>query len=179
MTLSDYSTSAEKIAALKSAMLDPSLVKIATAGFTADDIIYVICSDTFILNGFNMWSDSPDGFNSRIDNGDIVSGFGSIAMVYVKDSDIVYSAPVDTYQRRLSAILTTNLNGIGNGSSFTAGAYGALIPYGYGMKLSTGESLDDYGAVSGKMLPIPPGQIISTHSYTDCVIRYFDVPSDW
>lgn len=177
MTLSDYTTDEEKIAALMCALIDPAIVNITTSGFTTNDIIYIICADKFTLDGYAIWCDEQNGLNSRINSGDVIAGFE--AMAYVKDTDITYSDPITLYKSRLAIIAENNELYINNGGILTAGAYGSLIVYGYGITLQTGEALDDYNSKSGKMIPISASTQIATRSYSDCTIKYFDVPSDW
>lgn len=175
MTLADYDTSVEKIAALKAAALDPALININKTNFTSNGISYIIVSDNFNVNGIliNKYeSYSLDCY--QVENNDIVTEERDI-MFYIKDSDIVYSDPVTTYQNRLAAIYTTGLTRIAPSDSFTTGPHGSIIRH---LRLTqiSGEVIEVMD--NNLNLPVPSGILVATQASPGSC-SYFDVPPDW
>lgn len=181
MPLADYDTSAEKIAALKCGLIDPSIANLTVSDFTADTTLWVACAGDLVLNGYIIKFRESYGFNYRIHSGDVV-GLDGEAMVYVKDNDINYSTPVELYQNRLATILETDAFEFGNGEIFTAGVNGSLLVLVNWVKLLTGQFIADtsYAVQETSILvPIPAGQQLTTDSDMSSMARYFDVPSGW
>ena len=177
MALSDYDTTAEKIAALMSAKMDPALINIEDGNFTTDGIIYLAGGGSVYINGSNnIYGGGQSILAGRIENNAVLSPYGyGETIFYVKDSDIVYNNPIEIYQRRLAYILESDVNRI-DATTFTAGTYGSII---------TSPSCDlRYGSNDiDRQLHIPCNSVLAVAAghviYAGYGLQYFDVQSDW
>lgn len=175
MALADYSTSVEKIAALKCAMIDPSLANIVEYGgsLVTTETVFIVYTTDFTIDGINMLTEHGAD-HIRIDSGHTVSGYTAYEpIIYIKDSDIVYTNPITTYQDRLSYIFSTPQ--IFSSSGFTVGENGLLIFSVFELYINKGGLLRMWDTPS-HYIPIPSGEIISDSTSG---IAYINAPSDW
>ena len=174
MALADYSTSVEKIAALKAAMIDPSIVTLLSNNATLNttETIYITYSPVPTVDAISLYSSHPNNY-IIVDTGHAVKGSSATTpVIYIKDSDITYSDPITTYQDRLSYILSTPQTF--TSSTFTIGTYGSLFFIAYQLKINKGGDLNFVSDVPG-CIPIPFGENISSLTGAS----YINVPSDW
>ena len=173
MVLADYDTAVEQIAALKCAMMDPSLVNIVSYNgtLTTTEKVFIINWYDLKIDGVEMF-DAHGGNNIVIDSGHTVSGYYSDNLImYIKDSDIIYTDPITLYQDRLAYSFSTTQ--IISSSVFSVGVNGSLLFGRDSVKVNKS------GLISIKSpsecIPIPAGETIGSVGN----VTYFDVPSDW
>lgn len=174
MALADYSTSVEKIAALKCAMLDPSIVTLLNNGATLNttETIHIVYCHGLVVDGISLYSSHPNNY-IIVETGHAVKGqYANTPVLYVKDSDIVYSDPVTTYQDRLAYILSTPQTI--TSSTFIIGANGSLLFIMYQLKIDKGGELLFQGDVTG-CIPIPFGESITSLTGAS----YINLPAGW
>lgn len=183
MALTDYDTAAEKIAALKCAMIDPALVNLETGTLNVSEDIHLVTYRT-VLNGIAMRGlDHALKIPPKISSGNVLSGW---AFLYIKDSDIVYTDPITTYQNRLSEIIDAELRAVPH-TGFTAGSNGALLTgvFNYEEIYISGSQvmhLHDIGYYHGPALltPIKNGQTVTTgYNHLNPTMTYIDLPAGW
>ena len=182
MALADYDTSVEKIAALKAASLDPSIVNLNVWDsnyWTCTELGYVIFSVDVIRMKvssivYKVYERDfcPYPCDLILESGE--EYLPSEIMSHVNDADIIYANPITKYQDRLAALYITPLTSILQNDSFTTGVNGSIIRQGSNAQIGTDWICQLYGIQS---VAIPPGTTISTSS--DGYIKYFDVPADW
>lgn len=183
MTLADYSTAAEKIAALKCAQIDPALVNLETGTLNVSEDIYLI---TWLLKINTLKVTGGTSFaciSPKLSSGDTLDPYLSgYAYMYIKDSEITYSDPITLYQNRLSKIIEANLKVV-NWNGFTVGANSALIistdedPS--TLKFNGNSIIDDFGVPATPLyIPVQSGYVI-TNTYTPNNITYINLPADW
>lgn len=175
MSLSDYSTTSEKIAALMSAKMDPALINIEDGNFTTDDIIYLAGGGSVYINGSSdAYGGSQSILAGRIESGAVLTPFGyGETLFYVKDGDILYSDPIEVYQRRLACVLESDVNRI-EGTTFTSGAHGSIITSGGGMCYGSIDIDRQLSIPFNSVLAVAAGHVI----YAD-YLQYFDVSAVW
>lgn len=174
MALADYDTAAEKIAALKAAMIDPSIITLLSNGATLNttETIYIAYCHSLYVDSISLYTSHPNNY-IIVETGHAVKGhYANTPVLYVKDSDIVYSDPITTYQDRLAHMLSTPQTI--TSSTFTIGANGSLLFITYALKIDKGGELLFQGDVTG-CIPIPFGESIT--SLTG--VSYIDLPADW
>ena len=187
MALADYDTAVEKIAALRSAFIDPALVNYHAYGttFNTSEPIYLVANnvDSRIGSlriprtavGAAAMAMEAFGVPTRIGTGkaiDIQDSGWSFA--YINDSDIVYSDPITTYQNRLAILYEAETIISGD---FTVGEYGAILSYSnvYSGSLSINGS-KVYKDLSGIMFPVKKDDAISYGFYNG---SHIDLTADW
>lgn len=178
MALADYSTSVEKIAALQAALMDPAIMQITLSPFTTTETIYIIRSISLSLNGVDF---APSN-GMKIDSGNDVDLYNGAPfdfyILYVKDSDIVYSDPVSTYQDRLEKIYTGQYIDPAPDTPFTTGQYGSISVNPYSVDTITPYGILYYGTgEQGLYKPYPISTQLKNGSSNTSL--YFDVPVDW
>ena len=183
MALADYSTSAEKIAALKAAMIDPSLIQMATSNFTTTENIYDITKCPYV-NGMTtvVFYDNNSCIPSITPTGSILTDITEHTMVflYIKDSDIVYPDPISTYQNRLANIIESELITENSYATVDAGANGSMVKslgnHGY-LYINSRDSGVYMDTPIPLQIVIPNGNEFESHgSYA---FTYIDLPADW
>ena len=179
MALADYDTSVEKIAALKAAQFDPNICNSTASNFTTDDIIYILATSYLKIN--NVAMDSTENYGDfYVDCYKVLNNINietNYPIIYIKDSDIVYSEPITTYQDRLAKIFEAIPITIGLSDNFTSGVNGSILIA--GNRTSLNGVTFDWNTVWFKKFAIPAGITISTYSSFNSFCTYFDVPADW
>lgn len=181
MALSDYNNPVEKIAALKAATLDPSLIQYeydATKIMSVTETIYLVHSPDglYLIDGIGGWKNLEYDLNSV--NSSIRPFYTGVdiayghSILYIKDADIVYPDPIKTYQTRLAACYTTPTTTVID-ASFTTGVYGSIALSSYIIQRD-GQDVFDAAGLSCP-IPLPP----STEYVVPEASVYFDVPADW
>lgn len=174
MALADYSTSIEKIAALKCAMMDPALVTLSSYGgsLTTTETVYIINGERYMIDGIE--TRLAYAKNALIiGSAHTISGlYDYDAFFYIKDSDIIYTDPITTYQNRLSYIFSTPQ--IFSSSVFDIGVNGSLLFALNDIRINKGGTIYIHNSIS-ESVPIPAGETISNVAG----VSYLDVPSDW
>lgn len=182
MSLSDYDTSVEKIAALKAATLDPALTIYLTpyVEVTLTESIFPI-TNQYILNGseyHRLKHDETNTIPAMLHSGDVIQN-ESGSVMYIKDSDIIYSDPITTYQNRIAAIMQSHIQ-ISN--EITVGLNGAIMKHiGYNGDLYIDDiwffSEDTDGTIP-HLLPLKSGDVVRSQ-ISSTVFAYINLPADW
>lgn len=177
MSLSDYSTAEEKIAALKCALMDPDLVYFESGTLNVSETIY-LATHNITLNGIKLYNfhDSSGMVPPKITSGNtLIPGEVWSAFLYIKDSDINYSDPITLYKDRLVKITEAEYK---HSTGLTVGSNGALL-----IATIPNEKVNiDGKSVVGSWgwtsipfaTPFKSGYVLSGTNFD-----YIDLPADW
>ena len=185
MALADYSTAVEKISALKAAMIDPALIKINNGALTTTEPIHLVTWNRVVIDGYTFYN--TPYYMTTMDNHAISSYFGagrgmSGGFLYILDSDITYTDPVDVYTDRLGLAATCEVK-LSAGTSYTDNINDTLYMTHYyrgnlfigGAQVYNGSS---YAGNFVRALPIPKGIAVVSSDNTSH-ITYIELPADW
>ena len=182
MPLADYDTSVEKIAALKVAMIDPALVQIKNGlidkPYTVTEDIHIFYTDKLdqVIGVDRELFDSSvhtRPIHILMQSGEILDNFDTL--MFIKDSDIVYSNPITTYQDRLATIYSTIGTNITSGT-VTVGTNGSILLLSHLLQWTNNEYLAR--SAVNQPLPIPAGMQFNVN-ISGAIVKYFNVAADW